>query len=434
MTTARLRSARGSLSGSCRVPGDKSISHRAALLAAIAAGDSRIRGFSTAGDCATTVAVLRRLGVAVVRRGGDLYIGGRGVERLCSPAGPLDCGRSGTTMRLLAGVLAGARFRSVLSGEDQLRRRPMGRVADPLSRMGARVTTTAAGTAPITIEGAALHGIDYVLPVASAQVKSAILLAGLQATGGTTVVEAVATRDHTERLLRAMGASPEVTCGDADGAVRTSIAAAALEPVDVEVPGDFSSAAPLIVAATLVPGSDVVVADVGLNPSRTGLLRILERMGAAVEIEPGPPNPEPRGRIRVRPAQLTATTVTAAEVPALIDELPLVGLLGACAEGRTEVHGAAELRAKESDRIAGLVSGLRALGAVAEELPDGFAVHGPVTLGGGRCDAAGDHRLAMAFAVAGLIASGPVHLEGSRWVADSFPTFFETLRRLGAAG
>lgn len=293
MTASPLRSARGPLSGTSAVPGDKSISHRAALLAAMAPGGSRIRGFSTAGDCAATVHVLRQLGVAVDRQGAALYVDGRGVEGLRSPDGPLDCGRSGTTMRLLAGVLAGARFQSVLGGDEQLLRGPMDRVAQPLRRMGARVATASGERAPITIEGAALRGIEYALPVASAQVKSAILLAGLQPAGRTTVVEAVPTRDHTERLLRAMGVSPEVA-RSAEGALRTSICAAALEPVDLVVPGDFSSAAPLIVAATLVPGSDVVREDVGLNPTRTGLLRVLARMCAAVDVELDAADPEPR--------------------------------------------------------------------------------------------------------------------------------------------
>jgi 3-phosphoshikimate 1-carboxyvinyltransferase len=432
VTAARFRSGAHPLSGSCGVPGDKSISHRGALLAMMAVGRSRIRNFSTAGDCATTVRVLRQLGVPVHRHGVELHVDGRGVERLSAPAGPLDCGRSGTTIRLLAGVLAGAQFRSVLGGDDQLLRRPMARVAEPLGRMGARVTTSRAGTAPLTIDGGALRGIQYRLPVASAQVKSAVLLAGLQASGVTTVVEEAATRDHTERLIRAMGASLEVSRSVA-GELRTAVRAATLDPLDLVVPGDFSSAAPLIVAATLVPGSDVVIDDVGLNPTRTGLLRVLDRMGADIDVELAVAEPEPRGRVRIRSAELAGTSVTAVEVPAIIDELPLVGLLGAAATGRTEVRGAQELRAKESDRIRGLVSGLRALGADADELPDGFVVHGPATLRGGRCEAAGDHRLAMTFTVAGLIAGGPVHVDGSEFVADSFPAFFSSLRHLGGA-
>ncbi|MGI8682697.1 MAG: 3-phosphoshikimate 1-carboxyvinyltransferase [Mycobacteriales bacterium] len=428
--TAGARFLDGPLTGSSGVPGDKSISHRSALLAAMASGRSRIRRFSTAGDCASTLHLLRQLGVVVHRHGGDLYVDGRGVEALPEPPRPLDCGRSGTTMRLAAGLLAGTPGRrTVLSGDDQLLRRPMTRVAEPLRRMGASVGTTPRGTAPLTVDGAALRGIQYVLPVASAQVKSAILLAGLQASGTTVVVETVPTRDHTERLLRSVGV-PVAVSSSADGRVRTCLSAATPDRLDLVVPGDFSSAAPLIAAAALVPGSDVLLEDIGLNPTRTGLLRVLDRMGAAIEVVPGATEPEPRGSIRVRHTALQATSVTAEEVPALIDELPLVGLLAAAAEGRTEVRGAAELRAKESDRITGLVAGLRALGASADELSDGFEVQGPAALTGGYADALGDHRLAMTFVVAGLIASGAVHVSGQEFVSDSFPEFFATLGRL----
>jgi len=434
MRAARVRLPHGRLTGSCGVPGDKSISHRSALLAAMAAGRSRIRRFSTAGDCASTVQLLRQLGVEVNRDGDDLYVDGRGVEALSAPLRPLDCGRSGTTLRLAAGLLAGTPGRrTVLSGDDQLLRRPMTRVAEPLRRMGATVGTTPSGTAPLTVDGAPLRGVEYVLPVASAQVKSAILLAGLQASGTTVVVDTVATRDHTERLLRSVGV-PVAVSRSADGRVRTCLSAATPGCLDLGVPGDFSSAAPLIVAATLVPGSDMLLEDVGLNPTRTGLLRVLDRMGAAIEVVPGATEPEPRGSIRVRHTGLQATSVTAEEVPALIDELPLVGLLAAAAEGCTEVWGAAELRAKESDRITGLVAGLRALGASADELPDGFAVQGPAALTGGCADALGDHRLAMTFVVAGLIASGPVQVLGLEFVSDSFPEFCATLGRLRGQG
>lgn len=434
MTAAEAHFLDGPLTGSSGVPGDKSISHRSALLAAMASGRSRIRRFSTAGDCASTVGLLRQLGVEMHRDGDDLYVDGEGVAALSPPPRPLDCGRSGTTMRLAAGLLAGTPGRrTVLGGDDQLLRRPMTRVAEPLRRMGASVDTTQGGTAPLTVDGAPLRGIEYVLPVASAQVKSAILLAGLQASGTTVVVDSVPTRDHTERLLRSMGV-PVGVSRSADGRVRTCLSAATPGCLDLVVPGDFSSAAPLIVAAALVPGSDVLLEDIGLNTTRTGLLRVLERMGAAIEVVPSATEPEPRGSIRVRHNGLQATSVTAQEVPALIDELPLVGLLAAAAEGRTEVRGAGELRAKESDRITGLVAGLRALGASADELPDGFAVRGPTALTGGSADALGDHRLAMTFVVAGLIASGPVYVSGLEFVADSFPGFFATLGRLQGHG
>jgi 3-phosphoshikimate 1-carboxyvinyltransferase len=415
--------------GTCQVPGDKSISHRAALVAVMAAGRSVVRGFSPAGDCSATLHVLRALGAGVVRRGDDVQIDGAWPDGLGSSPPPLDCGRSGTTMRLTAGVLAGAPFRSVLTGDPQLLRRPMDRVAEPLRRMGARVQLSGEGRPPMVIQGGTLTGITYTLPVASAQVKSAVLLAGLRAFGQTIVVEPVPVRDHTERLLSWLGMP--VRREIADGATRTILRAASLPAFDLTVPGDLSSAAPLLAAAALVPGSDLVVEGVGLNPTRAGFLRALEQMGAPVEVrETRGEGPEPRGDVRVRHAPLRGITVGAREVPSIIDELPLLGLVATQAEGVTQVHGAADLRVKESDRIAGLVSGLRALGAEAEELDDGFAVRGPTPLQGGRCDARADHRLAMTFAIAGIIGSGPVHVAGMGFVADSWPGFLELLEDL----
>ncbi len=417
------------LAGTCRVPGDKSISHRAALLATMAEGRSLIRGFSPAGDCGATVSVLAALRVRVRRKDGDVEIEGAGARGPAEPPGPLDCRRSGTTMRLAAGLLAAAPFRSVLTGDEQLLR-PMARVAEPLRRMGARVALTEGGLPPMAVEGGGLAGIEHRLPVASAQVKSAVLLAGLRASGETTVVEPVPSRDHTERLLEWLGVA--VAQGEApDGAPRITVRAAEVPPFDLAVPGDLSSAAVLIAAAALVPGSDVVIREVGLNPTRVGFLGVLRRMGARVEARPAPGDgPEPWGDVRVRHAPLAATVVEAGEVPGLIDELPLLGLVASQAEGVTEVRGAAELRAKESDRIAGLVAGLRALGAEAEEREDGFAVRGPTRLRGGACDARADHRLAMTFAVAGLVAPGPVAVQGMDSVADSFPGFLEALGAL----
>jgi 3-phosphoshikimate 1-carboxyvinyltransferase len=426
--TAEVRPADGPLAGACRVPGDKSICHRAALIGAVAAGASLIRGFSPAGDCGATLDVLAALGVSVTRHGEEVRIDGRGPGQLSAPAAPLDCRRSGTTMRLAAGLLAAAPFRSVLTGDDQLLRRPMERVAEPLRRMGARVELAGGGRAPMAIEGGPLTGIEYRLPVASSQVKAVVLLAGLQASGQTTVIEPVPTRDHTERLLAWLAAP--VRRDLVGGAVRTTIRPAAVKPFELTVPGDLSSAAPLMAAAALVHGSDVLIRDVGQNPTRTGFLGALERMGAAVEVLRSSGRPEPRGGIRVRHAPLKAITVEAAHVPSVVDELPLLGLLGTQAEGVTRVVGASELRVKESDRIAGLVAGLRALGADAHELDDGFVVRGPTRLRGGRCDARADHRLAMTFAVAGLIAGGPVEVVGTEYLADSFPGFLDVLEGL----
>jgi 3-phosphoshikimate 1-carboxyvinyltransferase len=424
VAATEVRPANGPLSGGVRVPGDKSISHRMALLAAIASGRSKLSGFSDAGDCAATLNLLRSLGVHVSQEGDAVVIDGG--EGLSTPEHPVDCRRSGTTMRLACGVLAGSQLDVTLTGDAQLLRRPMERVAEPLRRMGARIDTTD-GLPPVRLHGGSLAGIDYELPVASAQVKSAVLLAGLRARDVTTVVEPIPTRDHTERLLAWLGAPIEI-----EGSPRRiSIRAAALQAFEASVPGDVSSAAPLLAAAALVPGSSVAVGHVGLNPTRTGFVDLLERMGARVEREASTGrDPEPLGILTVRHAELRAVEISAEEIPNLIDELPLVGVLGAFAEGTTVVRGAAELRVKESDRISGLIAGLRSLGAEAEELPDGFAVTGPTDLEAASVDSAGDHRLAMAFAVAALVANGPLSIEGLDSVADSFPGFVETLELL----
>ncbi|HEV3475286.1 MAG TPA: 3-phosphoshikimate 1-carboxyvinyltransferase [Actinomycetota bacterium] len=419
-----IHPAEGVLGGRVRVPGDKSISHRMAILAAVARGTSRISGYSPARDCASTLDVLRALGVLIDLHDGAPVIEGGGWDGLRPPDEPLDCGRSGTTMRLMAGILAGVDARATLTGEDQLLRRPMNRIADPLRQMGADVETTD-GHAPITIRGGVLRGITYSLPVASAQVKSAVLLAGLRASGQTTVVENTPTRDHTERLLGWLGAAVRK-----DGTA-IIISAADLNSFDAEVPGDLSSAAPLLGAAAMIPGSEVVVDGVGLNPTRDSFLRLLARMGAEVEIEPADQTgPEPVGTVRVTHAGLRGITVEADEVAGVIDELPLLAAMATGADGPTEVRGAGELRVKESDRIRGVVNGLRAIGADAEELPDGFAVSGPSPLRGGSVNAVEDHRLAMAFAVAGLRASGPVTVRGMESVDDSFPGFVATLESL----
>lgn len=408
------------LRGMVAVPGDKSISHRAALLASLAVGPSAISNYSPAGDCTAILNVLRALGAGVEVRGDTVLI--TPPLGTAGPAGPLDCSRSGTTMRLLAGVLAGMPFRSTLTGHEQLLRRPMGRVAAPLRLMGAEVELSDGEHPPLSVRGGSLVGIEYELPVASAQVKSAVLLAGLSALGATTVVERVLTRDHTERLLSWLGASVHATQGRV-----TVRRGEGLRAFELRVPGDLSSAAPMLAAAALVPGSDLVVEDVGLNPTRTGLIRTLERMGASIDIEALPWDPEPSGRLRIRHAPLVATTVTADEVPTIVDELPLLGVLATQAEGVTEVRGAGELRVKESDRIAGLVAGLRLLGADVEEFDDGFAVRGPTRLRGGAVDSRSDHRLAMAFAVAGLVITEPVQVSDMGFVADSFPGFLRAL-------
>jgi 3-phosphoshikimate 1-carboxyvinyltransferase len=424
MSSQAVPRATRPLTGSCHVPGDKSISHRAAILAMLASGTSWISGFSKAGDCASTLAAISTLGAEVHRRGDELVVEGRNDSGASLPR-PLvvDCGRSGTTMRLLAGVVAALPSEVHLTGHVQLLARPMERVAVPLRLMGATVGTAVGGRPPLTVRGGDLHGICFQSPIASAQVKSAVLLAGLSAAGETEVLEVVPTRDHTERMLAAMGAAITVT-REGKG-TRVVVRPSLLHPVRVAVPGDASSAAVIAAAAALVPGSDVRIESVLGNPTRAGLLDVLRRMGAVVEVIPGTQSEaaEPAVSWRVRQAPLGATSVAAKEVPLLVDELPLVGLLATQATGTTVVRGAAELRVKESDRIRGLVEGLEALGADVEELADGFAVTGPTPLHGGVCDSLTDHRLAMTFALAGLIASEPVTVLGMEFVEDSFPGF-----------
>jgi 3-phosphoshikimate 1-carboxyvinyltransferase len=388
-----------------------------------------VRGYSPAGDCASTLGAIRSLGARVLSDGVEVRIDGWGDRGPAGTEESVDCGRSGTTMRLLCGALAPFPVDVTLTGDPQLLARPMERVAAPLRSMGADVMTADGGRPPIEMRGGGLRGIDYAMPVASAQVKSAVLLAGLGASGPTTVREAVPTRDHTERLLAAMGACVATEERGTERSV--SIEPGSLAGVDVSVPGDVSSAAPLVAAAAMVAGSDLTVAGVGLNPTRAGLLAALSRMGASIETEgTADGGGEPRGDVRVRHAPLGAVSVIAAEVPAMVDELPLLGLLATQAVGTSEIRGAGELRVKESDRIAVLVAGLRALGADVEELPDGFAITGPTPLSGGDVDSAGDHRMAMVFAVAALTAGGPVRVRGMESVGDSFPGFLTALEEL----
>jgi 3-phosphoshikimate 1-carboxyvinyltransferase len=417
--------------GHVAVPGDKSISHRAVLVGAICEDETLVRGFGRSADTESTVAAVRALGVAVEEEDVDVVrIRGRGLRGFAAPDDPIDCGNAGTLMRLAPGILAGQDGRRFeLTGDESLSARPMERVAEPLRRMGARIETTD-GHAPLVVEGGELHAIDYELPVASAQVKSAILLAGLYADGETTVVEPLPTRDHTERLLERGGAP--VT--RRPGSVSVS-RAERLSLGEVEIPGDFSSAAPLLVAAATIPGSSVTVHGVGLNPRRTGLLGVLERMGARIAIyNRRAIGGEPAGDVEVRASELVGATVTAAEVPTLVDELPLFALAACHARGRSVVRGAGELRVKETDRIEGVVEELRRLGAHIEATEDGFRVRGvPARLRGGVVDVRGDHRLAMLGAVAGMSSREGVELRGAEAVEVSFPGFFELLAQLEAA-
>jgi 3-phosphoshikimate 1-carboxyvinyltransferase len=415
------------LVGHVAVPGDKSISHRAVLLGAICEGDTRVAGFGRSADTEATIAAVRALGVEVDELEVDtLVVHGVGLRDLAQPSRPIDCGNAGTLMRLLPGIFAGQPGRFELVGDESLSRRPMERVAEPLRAMGAQVTTTE-GRAPLIVEGAALHAIDYELPVASAQVKSAILLAGLYAEGETTVREPVPTRDHTERLLERAGVEVRRAPG------RVSVRSATrLELGELEIAGDFSSAAPLLVAAAIVPGSELTVHGVGLNPRRTGLLDVLERMGARVAVyNRRSLGGEPAGDVVIRASELVGASVSAGEAPALIDELPLFALAACHARGSSVVRGASELRAKESDRIEGVVEELRRIGAHIRATKDGFRVRGvPARLRGGHVDARGDHRLAMLGAVAGLSSREGVELTGAEAVETSFPGFFQLLEQL----
>ena len=412
--------------GTLRVPGDKSISHRYALIAAVAEGASRLSNYAPGADCQSTLACLGRLGVDIQRgENGVVTVVGRGLRGWSSP-GVLDAGNSGSTMRMLAGLLAAQPFSAQLVGDASLSRRPMRRVIEPLSRMGARIEATD-GHAPLTIHGAALHAITHRPDLPSAQVKSAVLLAGLHAEGRTSVAEPAQTRDHTERALAAFGfdvcaTGNSISVVGGQGAIGQTLS----------VPGDFSSAAFWMVAAAALPGSRVEIDDVGLNPTRTGLIDVLRRFGARVEVrETGYAAGEARGTILVMGDRTGAIEIAPEEVPGLIDELPAIAALAAHG-GEVSVRGAAELRVKESDRIAALVAGFRALGISAEERPDGFAVRGDGAPSGGVADAQGDHRMAMAFAIAALAARSPSTIEGSDAVVISYPGFFETLDRLVA--
>jgi 3-phosphoshikimate 1-carboxyvinyltransferase len=412
-----------SLVGHVVVPGDKSISHRAVMIGGLGEGETQVHGFGRSGDTQATIDGMRALGVEVEDvADDDLVVHGVGLRGL--RAGTVDCRNSGTLMRLLSGVLAGQAGEFTLVGDESLTPRPMERVAVPLRRMGASVETTD-GHAPLAIRGsAALHGTEIEPEVASAQVKSAILLAGINASGPTTVLERIPTRDHTELMLEAAG-----------GRLRRSMSSVTVEPAgalrldEVEVPGDFSSAAPLLVAAALVPGSDLTIHDLGVNPRRIGLLAVLERMGARVSVfDRRRAGGEPVASVQVQPGELVATEIEAEEVPGLVDELPLVALLASHARGETRVSGAGELRVKETDRIEAVTDGLRPLGARIHSRADGWTVTGvPTRLRGGRVDARGDHRIAMLGAVAGLSSREGVAIEGAEAAAISFPGFYELL-------
>ena len=426
------------LRGIGSVPGDKSISHRALLLGALADGVSLIRGFLPCGDCLATLSCLQALGIEIETHDTTtLTVLGRGRYGLQAPGPPLDCNRSGTTMRLLAGILAGQSFNSTLTGDEQLLRRPMQRIAEPLRRMGAEIETTD-GHAPLIISGRPLRGrplrgrplrgCHHILPIASAQVKSALLLAGLYADGPTTIHQPGPARDHTERMLAAMEAAILT-----HGLAVTLSPTLSLSPLPINIPGDISSAAFPLVAAALVSDSEITIEGVGLNPTRTGLLDVLSAMGASIRLtHERQQGHEPVADVTIQTSKLQGAEIGGDTVVRMIDEFPVLAVAATQAHGTTIVRNAAELHIKETDRIAAIVAELRKLGASIAPLQDGFVVDGPTPLHGAVVDSHGDHRMALALAVAGLVADGQVVVENAECIADSFPGFIEMMGSLGA--
>ena len=411
--------------GTVRVPGDKSISHRALMLSALADGSTRIRGILESADVQSTAGVLRALGVDVPALGPDITMMGVGRRGLSAPGVPLDCGNSGTTTRLMAGIVAGSSIDATFVGDESLSRRPMSRVQAPLEAMGADVELPPHGGLPMTVRGAVLTGIDWRTEQASAQVKSAILLAGLVSGVAVSVEEPIRSRDHTERMLAAFGAPVEV-----EGTLVRLGKTKRLVSVDIDVPGDPSSAAFLAALAALAQGGELEIEGVLANPTRTGFFTALRRMGAQVELERRQSAGETVATVRVRPDWLRAIDVTPEEVPAMIDELPLLACVAALADGETRIRGAQELRVKESDRIAAVVANLRAVGVEAREFPDGLAVMGRQGPLAGKVTTHGDHRLAMAFGVLGALPGSAIEIDDRACVDVSFPGFWQLLQRV----
>jgi len=407
------------------IPGDKSLSHRALLFGALAEGVTQITGLLESADVLSTWACLTALGVKIERKAEQIWVHGVGLHGFQAPQAPLDCGNSGTTLRLLMGILAGQDFASSLIGDASLSRRPMKRVAEPLRQMGAQIELSEGNYPPIQIQPARLNGLDFALPVASAQLKSALLLAGLYAQGPVTLRGEIGSRDHTERLLPHFG----VQLNKNDGILQIE-PGQFLTAAQVHVPGDPSTAAFWLAAAAMIPGGRVEIDRVSLNPTRLGFLNVLKRMGAVVVEEMTLGNPEPLGIVRLQQVPLQATRVYAHEIPDLVDEVPLIAILATQANGVTEVRGAGELRVKESDRLEALALNLRAMGAQVRLFEDGFAIEGPQALCGAEIEPFHDHRIAMAFAIAGLVATGETHILNPECVAISYPEFFDVLSLL----
>ncbi len=420
--------------GTIKLPGDKSISHRAAIFSAMAMGEIKIENFSTAADCASTLNCLENLGVQIRREGSTIFVKGVGKTGFQKPAKELDCGNSGTTMRLLAGVLAGQNFDSILTGDESLTKRPMKRIIEPLTQMGAKIESNN-GCAPLRISGKnPLKSIIYDLPIASAQVKSCVLLAGLNSDGKTAVLEKTPTRDHTERMFNWLDVEVEKVQTESEMQISVS-GDSMLSARDLQIPSDISSAAFFLVAAACVPNSEIVLQNVGLNSTRALIIEILQTFGADIEIRSKKEIcNEPVGDIRVRgrksfPRVQTAEIFNSASIPVIIDEIPILGVFGTQIPGGFEIHGAQELRVKESDRIAAVVENLRKMGAAVEEFPDGFRVE-KSNLKGAKVESFGDHRIAMAFAIAALFATGETEIIGAEAAQVSFPEFFQILNEI----
>jgi 3-phosphoshikimate 1-carboxyvinyltransferase len=419
-----------SFKGTVRVPGDKSISHRAVMFSSLAKGTTEIHGFLPGADCLSTISAFRRLGIEIEQSGERVRVHGKGWYGLTEPADVLDIGNSGTTIRLMMGILSTQPFHTVLLGDESIARRPMGRVAGPLRKMGARIDGRGEGNfAPISIRGGNLTGITYHSPVASAQVKSAILLAGMQAAGITTLHEPELSRDHTERML----GSFQVEVESFAGGVRVKGGQELVSPGEIEVPGDISSAAFILAAAAIVPGSHVLIENVGVNPSRTGILDVLLAMGADMRLlNQRVINGEPAADIEMKYTPLHGTTIEGEIIPRLIDEVPIIAVIATQAEGATVIKDAGELKVKETNRIDTVVGEMRKLGAIIEPTEDGMVIQGPSVLTGAVCDSHGDHRIGMAAAVAGLVAKGETGILNPGSIDVSFPGFFEKLATLSS--
>lgn len=424
-------SASKPLRGTLTVSGDKSISHRAVMFGSLATGTTEIEGFLAGEDCLSTIRCFRSMGVQIEQNGSSVKVFGRGLRELTAPDGILDCGNSGTTTRLLSGVLAAQHFDSVLSGDASIQRRPMKRVITPLRAMGADISSVAGNDcAPLSVHGKQLYGIHFNSPIASAQVKSAVLLAGLYASGQTTVTEPALSRDHTERMLRSFGA--KVLTGSFEDRPSVTVTETQnLYGTDISVPGDISSAAFFLVGASIVPGSEVVLRNVGINPTRDGVISALRAMGAGIEVlEVRNEDSEPAADLLVRYAPLHGTEIGGALIPRLIDELPVLAAAAAVAEGRTVIRDAAELKVKESNRIRTMAEGLSRLGATVRETEDGLIIDGGASLRGGAVESYSDHRIAMSFAILSLVTDGEVKISDPDCVKISAPSFYEDLRSL----